>query len=131
MNFDAFVGIPYADKGRGEALDCWGLVAKVFRELRGIELPSYADDYVTAEDRRAIASLIAGELDAWLPIAAGEEQPFDCVLMKECGFPRHIGLVTRPGLLLHVQRGETSMIERYRSGPLRFRVVGFYRLAAA
>ncbi|KGT75789.1 tail assembly protein [Bradyrhizobium japonicum] len=125
--FDRFVGIPYADKGRGEAVDCWGLVCRVFSELRGIELPSYAEHYVTAADRRSIAALIAGELDPWLPVVDGEEQPFDCVLMKECGFPRHIGIVTRPGMLLHVQRAETSMIERYRSGPLYHRVVGIYR----
>lgn len=125
--FDRYVGIPYADKGRGDAVDCWGLVCRVFRELRGVELPSHSEAYVTAADARAIAALIAGELDPWQPVEAGSEQSFDCVLMKECGFPRHIGVVTRPGMVLHVQRGETSMIERYRSGPLAHRVAGFYR----
>lgn len=129
--FDAFVGIPYADKGRGEAVDCWGLVCRVFLDLRGIVLPTYSEAYVTAADARAVASLIAGELDPWLPIDAGGEQTFDCVLMKECGFPRHVGIVTRPGMVLHVQRGETSMIERYRSGPLAHRVAGFYRFRGA
>ncbi len=131
MMFDRFVGLPYADKGRGDAVDCWGLVCRVFLELRGIALPSYSESYVTAEDRAAVAALICGELDPWLPIAPGEEQPFDCVLMREMGFPRHVGVVTQPGMLLHVQRGETSLIERYRAGPLKFRVVGFYRFGAA
>jgi len=131
VTFDRFVGIPYADKGRGGALDCWGLVAKVFRELRGIELPSYAENYVTAEDRRAIAALIAGELDPWLEVSAGAEAAFDCILMREGGYPRHIGVVTRPGLVLHVMRGGTSQIERYRSGRLQSRVVGFFRFTAA
>lgn len=127
MQFDRFVGIPYADKGRGDAVDCWGLVCKVFAEMRGVALPSYSEAYVTADDRRALAALIAGELDPWDSVAAGNEQEFDCVLMKERGFPRHIGIVTQPGLLLHVQSGETSQIERYRSGPLKSRVVGFFR----
>lgn len=132
MQFDGFVGVAYADKGRDAAgVDCWGLVRLVFRELRGIELPSYSERYVTAEDARAIAGLVAGELDPWLEVAAGAEQPFDCVLMKEGRFARHVGVVTRPGLLLHVERGMTSSIERYRSGPLQFRVAGFYRLKAA
>lgn len=131
MNFDRFVGIPYADKGRGDAVDCWGLICRVFAEARGIALPSYSENYVTADDLQSIAVLIAGELDPWQPVVAGEEMPFDCVLMKECGLPRHIGVVTQPGLLLHVQRGETSLIERYRSGPLRFRVMGFYRYRGA
>lgn len=129
--FDNYVGIPYADKGRGDAVDCWGLVCLVFRELCGIALPSLSDRYVTAEDRRAVAALIEGELDPWQPIAAGCEQPFDCVLMREGRFVRHVGVVTQPGQVLHVSRGGTSVIERYRSGLLASRVVGFYRFEAA
>jgi cell wall-associated NlpC family hydrolase len=125
--FDRFVGLPYRDKGRGDEVDCWGLVVRVFAELRGITLPSYADSYESADDRAGLARLIGGELDPWDRIVAGEEQTFDCVLMQEAGFPRHIGVVVTPGLLLHVQRGETSCIERYRHGPLKHRVVGFYR----
>lgn len=130
MQFDRFVGIPYADKGRGDAVDCWGLVQRVFGEMRGIALPSYSERYVTADDRRAIASLISGELEPWVEVAAGAEVAFDCVLMRERGFPRHIGIVTRPGLLLHVQRGMASQIERYRVPPLHLRVAGFYRFRA-
>lgn len=126
--FDRFVGLSYVDKGRDAAgVDCWGLVCLVFAELRDLVLPSYAERYVSAEDRRAIADLVAGELDPWAPIAPGTEQPFDCVLMKEFGVARHVGVVTEPGLVLHVQHGRTASIERYRSGLLRSQVVGFYR----
>lgn len=128
MMFDRFVGIPYLDRGRDRAgLDCWGLLHLVFREQMGLDLPSYADRYITGADRVALARLIAGELDDWLPIAPGEERPLDGVLMREGAFPRHIGIVTRPGLLLHVEQGASSRIERYRHGILANRVVGFYR----
>lgn len=127
MTFDRFVGLSYADKGRGPAFDCWGLVHRVYRDLRGIDLPSYSEAYVTAADRKAIADLIAGELDPWIEIAAGAEQPFDCVLMREGRLIRHVGLVTSPGRLLHVSEGITSRIEPYYTGPIRHRVVGFYR----
>jgi len=128
MIFDRFVGIPYLDKGRSiVGLDCWGLLHQVFRELRGIDLPSYAERYVTGADRLAMARLIAGELDDWQEIESGKEQTFDGVLMREGKFPRHIGVVTAPGMVLHVSQGETSRIERYRSGILANRVVGFYR----
>jgi cell wall-associated NlpC family hydrolase len=126
--FDRFVGIPWLDKGRSiVGCDCWGLVWMVYRELRGIELPSYSEHYVTAADRRATARLIAGELDDWQEIPSSEEIVFDGVLMREGQFPRHIGIVTAPGMLLHVSEGETSRIERYRSGILANRIVGFYR----
>lgn len=128
MIFDRFVGIPYLDKGRSVVgLDCWGLLWMVYRELRGIELPSYAESYVTGADRQAMARLIAGEMDDWQEIPAGQEKPFDGVLMREGKFPRHIGIVTQPGMLLHVEQGETSRIERYRSGILANRIVGFFR----
>ncbi len=125
--FDKFIGIPYEDKGRGPNYDCWGLFALVFREIKGVELPSYSDRYVTAQDRVAIDALIAGELSPWEEIEQGLERPLDGVLLKEAGRIRHVGIVTKPGMLLHVQRGETSQIERYRSGPLKYRIVGFYR----
>jgi cell wall-associated NlpC family hydrolase len=126
--FDRFVGIPYLDKGRSlVGCDCWGLLHQVYRELRGIDLPSYAEDYVTASDRREIARLISGELGAWEKVEPGFEVTFDGVLMSEDGFLRHVGVVTTPGLLLHVQRGQTSRIERYRSGLLARRVAGIFR----
>jgi cell wall-associated NlpC family hydrolase len=128
MDATRFVGLPYIDKGRGfDGCDCWGLLWLVYRDLRGVELPSYAERYVTGADRAAMAALIADELDPWTEIAAGQEHAFDGVLMREGRAIRHIGIVTEPGLLLHVQDGQSSQIERYRSGPLKHRVVGFYR----
>lgn len=128
MSLDRFVGIPWADKGRDvTGADCWGLLWLVMREMRGIALPSYSDQYVTADDRRALDALIAGELSPWQEIERGAELPFDAVLMREGRFLRHVGLVVEPGRLLHVSRNSTSVIERYREGLLKTRVVGFYR----
>jgi cell wall-associated NlpC family hydrolase len=128
VSFDRFVGLPYADKGRGFAgVDCWGLVHLVFASERGIALPSYADRYETAEDRRDVAGLIAGEIGRWDEIAEGQERPFDCVLLREGREPSHISLVVRPGRMLHVQDGRTSVIESYRSGVWKRRVVGLFR----
>lgn len=132
MIFDRFVGIPYLDRGRSlVGCDCWGLLREVYRELRGIDLPSYSDRYVTAADRRALSALIADELEPWDEVVRGQERAFDGVLMREAGVVQHIGVVTAPGQVLHVERGETSRIERYRTGPLSHRVVGFYRFRAA
>lgn len=126
--FDRFVGVPYRDRGRDfDGADCWGLLWLVYRDLRGIELPSYSERYVTASDRKAMAALIAAELDPWQPVAEPDARTFDGVLMKQGGFPRHIGVVTSPGMMLHVEQGRASCIERYRSSPIVHRVVGFYR----
>jgi len=126
---DPFVGIPYLDRGRTiEGCDCYGLLRLVMAELRGVELPSFSDLYVTAADIHAIACLVEGGLDQWDRVAAGKEQAFDGVLMRRGRDIRHIGVVIEPGRLLHVDRGQTSRIERYRPpAPLAARVVGFYR----
>lgn len=128
MKFDELVGIPYRDKGRGrDGCDCWGLLRLAFAELRGVELPSYSEDYETAADRRALAALIAGELDPWRAVAPGLEDPFDAVLVREGRFPRHVGLVTERGRMLHVEPDRSSVVESYRAGAIAPRVVGFYR----
>jgi len=126
--FDHYVGIPYLDRGRTIAgCDCYGLLRLVLAELRGLELPSFSDLYVTAADRHAIACLIEGGLEQWDRVAPGLEKPFDGVLMRRGREIRHIGVVVERGLVLHVDCGETSRIERYTLPPLSQRVVGFYR----
>ncbi|WP_027517888.1 NlpC/P60 family protein [Bradyrhizobium sp. WSM1417] len=129
--FEPYVGIPYLERGRSiSGCDCYGLVRLVLAELRGAELPSFVEAYVSATDRAALARLIAGEIAPWQPVAFGEERPFDGVLMRAGRLLSHIGLVVEPGRLLHVSEGEESRIERYRAPPLSHRVVGFYRWQA-
>lgn len=128
MNFDDLVGIPYLDKGRDRrGCDCWGLLRLAFAERLGVELPDYGEAYATAADRRALAGLIAGELEPWAPVASGEVRPFDGVLLRQGRFVRHIGLVVGRGLLLHVEPGRSSAIERLSSGAIAPRLAGFYR----
>ncbi len=126
--WDQFVGLPYADKGRDfSGVDCWGLHFLINRTF-GLDLPSYSDRYVTAADLAVIARLIGSEIDDdWREIPRGEERPLDGALMREGRLPGHIGTVVRPGLLIHIERGETSRIESYRVSPLKHRLVGFYR----
>jgi cell wall-associated NlpC family hydrolase len=132
MGIDRYVGIPYLDKGRTQVgCDCWGLVHLVYRELLRIDLPSYCECYGSADDGVAISGLIADELEPWGEIAPGEEMQFDGVLMRDGAVVRHIGIVAQPGLLLHVEPTGLSKIERYRTGILRNRIVGFYRYRPA
>jgi cell wall-associated NlpC family hydrolase len=128
VNLDRFIGLPYVDKGRGfSGVDCWGLVWLVFRDA-GLELPSYDDRYSFPADRKQLATLIADEMRPdWHQIPAGDERAMDCVLMRDRDQARHIGLVTRPGYLLHVEDGVTSVVAPYRQPPIKHRVVGFFR----
>ena len=129
MDFNQYVGLPYRDKGRDRSgLDCWGLLRLVYHEQAGIALPSYAEDYVTAEDRQAIADLIAGRRQPWSEVAEETVKPLDGLLMCHAGLERHIGIVVRRGLVLHVGLEiPESRIESYRSLRLKRRVSRFLR----
>lgn len=130
--FDAYVGIPYVTRGRvRDGADCWGLVRLVYAELRGIDLPSYAEDYVSSTDRAAIADLIEGGLPAWERVPAGSEKLFDGVLMRVKRDECHIGLVVAPGRVLHVENDKLSCVEPYGSWRLAHRITGFYRYRAS
>lgn len=127
--FDRYVGVPWIEKGREfEGCDCWGLLRLLYLNERGISVPSYSDSYENVDDRATLTALIRGEVSqSWGEIARGAEQIFDAVLMREGRALSHVGVVVAPGKLLHVERGGTSVIEPYRHGPLKHRVIGFYR----
>lgn len=123
---DAYVGLPFLERGRDRGgCDCWGLLRLVYRDCLGIDLPSYGDRYETTQDAAGLQALITGELEPWRLV--GLETALDAVLLSEGGIIRHVGVVERPGLLLHVENGSTAVIEPYRTGRLKRRVVGFYR----
>lgn len=131
--FEKFVGIPWADKGSSfEGCNCWGLVALVYRECLGITLPLYSDEYVTLEDKQAIAALIEGHKDDWVPVPDRDEKPFDGVLMASGGVLNHIGIVVGKRRFLHIRRGSFSGIERYHSFKLsNLKLAGFFRYEAS
>ena len=130
--FDRFVGLPYADRGRDRAgVDCYGLLRLVYLEALGIELPCHAEDYVTAVDRREIASLIAGELDPWHRVEEVDARPGDALLMRNGRLASHVGVVAPRRRVLHIEAsGMTSRLEAYDGGTLAARKVAFYRYRA-
>ena len=70
MDFSAFVGLPWKDRGRGEGgYDCWGLFIAAFAAGTGIALPSHSDEYSTAADRAETAQVYAGEIGDWTAMA--------------------------------------------------------------
>jgi cell wall-associated NlpC family hydrolase len=126
---DDYLGLPWKDLGRDrEGVDCYGLACLPLAELWGIALPSYAGAYTSALERAETAALIEGRpLNLVRPVAPGEARAFDFILMRNGQIADHIGLVVRPGLMLHIQVGGESTCDEY-DGPLwSRRVVGFFR----
>lgn len=125
-----YVGLPFKDKGRDRnGLDCWGLVALVMREQFGIELPSYADNYVSAMERDEIAALLTASIpsNGWQPVADAA-QAGDGVVFRVLNAPWHVGIVLDAEHFLHVvEGGGCSLIERLDSHRWVRRIVGIYR----
>lgn len=126
---DGYVGVPFLEFGRSDqGWDCWGLVHVLAARHFGYGVPSYADDYSSADDRAELAALIAGELGPWRP--AESHRAGDVVLMRLLGRPCHVGLVIAPGWMIHVERGIDTMVDRYDGDRWGRRVVGVFRHAA-
>lgn len=123
----AFVGLPWADRGRtGSGVDCWGLLRLAYAS-RGVSLPSYTGAYVGAEEAAEIARLMAGEAVTrpWRRVPSGRE--WDAVMFRVTGLPAHVGVVTAPGFMLHISARQSSCIAPFQTGRWAPRFAGFYR----
>jgi hypothetical protein len=92
--------------------DCWGLVYLIYAlELKTL-LPRY--DVISAEDAMAATATMDDAIlkGPWRQIEHGFEQPFDVTrIRRPClveGHMRrvrwHVGVVTRPGHLIHIEK---------------------------
>lgn len=128
-----YVGIAFEEKGRGARVDCWGLLWRVYREVRGIELPQFLESYegTHGDGMRQIAEAIRANESHWMRIQPGSEREFDGVLVRMMGLPMHVGIVIAPGQMLHVMEGYTARIDRYRTRIWEKKILGFYRYADA
>ena len=130
MDMKQYIQIPYADKGRTPAgVDCWGLVRLIYRNEFGVDLPSYADRYPSAQEIREASKVVVEERLEWEDVESGSEIPGDLVILRLAGFPTHVGVVIDPlrKLFIHVMKGSDSVIERYTSVVWRNRFEGFVR----
>lgn len=104
MDISQYVGIPYREAARGpDAFDCYGLVAKVFRDQKGIELPDWYSSGIS-NTSRAIASAIAGETIAGRGQLVESPVNFDIAVIKSTDNPHHVGVVLEGGVLHAVHK---------------------------
>lgn len=127
MWWNDLVGIPFEEKGRSPAaFDCWGLVRHVYKQHKGIELPSYLEVYETTDDRDALGLVIGQESkEKWHDPKTPAE--FDVIILRLRGVPMHVGLVTKPGFMIHCARGIGVVHESFTSIKWRHNVMGFAR----
>lgn len=126
-----YIGIPYEPgASSAAACDCWGLFSLAYNAHSGRVLPPYGGPlwYSRRTPGAPIGAAALEYAEKFVPVAPGSECLFDGVLFRMTGFPIHVGMVVEPGIMLHVQRGADSVIERYRDSMMwRHRIAGIYR----
>jgi cell wall-associated NlpC family hydrolase len=126
MNINRYIGIPYADKGRGwDSCDCFGLLQLWMKTERGIDLPDYLEVYTSSSDRDSVAGAIEENKVGWTPV---EDPQFgDALLFNILGAPMHVGIKLDGHDFLHAFQNCDSCIERLDGVAWTRRLVGAYR----
>lgn len=123
-----YIDVEFAEVGRDEVCDCWGLVRRIFDEQLHIELPSY-DEYESTRELKKLSKLMnGGRLNGdWIEMEHGLERLGDVVLFQMQGQLCHVGFCLGCGHMLHIQKGKNSCIERYNGLRWNKRIHSFYR----
>lgn len=127
MWWNKYLGIPFKEKGRDvDSVDCWGLVRLVYGQELGVEIPSYLECYKTTNDKEVLSAKIASEWKAqWEEPTTPKE--FDVIVLKMAGFPMHVGIVTKPGFMLHCAKDINTVHESFTSMRWKNKVMGYGR----
>ena len=105
----------FKNKGRDYAGgDCWSIAYLAYRDILGIELPSFADDYVNAGDtkasRRVIRDLILAHRHHWNKVEY--PQALDVVLFRFGDTETHLGMMIDKRKFIHCERKINTVVER-------------------
>ncbi|WP_434712998.1 C40 family peptidase [Rhizobium sp. YTUHZ045] len=125
---ERFVGIPYVPHGRNYGgADCWGILFLYYRDVLGIQIPSYTAEMAEVDfHRHEIAQLIAAEREQqWTEVSTPAKG--DCVLMRVGRDESHVGVFIGNGQMLHSEGPDPSRIERVGDMRWRNRIVGYFR----
>lgn len=127
IDWNRYVGIPWRQHGRDtQGCDCWGLVRLVYAEQLGLELPSYAGDYVDTQEREVLSRLIEDGRDAGPWREVEKASPGDVLLFRVGALTTHVGLAMSRGRMLHAHRDQ-SKVERIADPKWRDRYLGAWR----
>lgn len=124
-----YIGLPWRAGGRTrDGVDCWGLYRLAATEALGLPLPDHDglawDAGVRAQGIARAAEAFASR---FVRVAPGCEQAGDAATFRIGGLPIHVGMVLAPGIMLHIEEGQTSCLARYTAAAWERRLHSFHR----
>lgn len=120
MWWAGYIGLPYAD------CHCWELVRRVFADQRGVVLHPFAE--IRPEQLRRVAQTMQRAAADWAPV--DDPEPFDVAVMTRHRLPIHVGIITRPGWLLHTEKATDAVHVPLKHLTVAGRIMGFRRWQA-
>ena len=123
---DAWVGLPYAVRGRGPtAFDCLGLFIALHLARRGVVIPDPACTMTEALQRGVVDEL----RPRFRRVEVAEEG--DALLFMMAGRPLHLGYALDNTDMIHTldDAEHCSRIERWNGAGWRGKLEGIYRFA--
>ncbi|ETX26846.1 NlpC/P60 family protein [Roseivivax isoporae] len=120
---DAWIGLPYATRGRGpDVYDCLGLYLALNAARLGRVLPDPGCDQRAAVRNRVVAV----ERIRYRPVETAEEG--DAILFRAAGRPLHVAYAIDDRDMLHIgQDTGVSVLERWRASRWLCRLEGIFR----
>lgn len=126
---ERYVGLPFVEGGRiWPRLDCWGLVVNVMREVGGIELPQL--EWLNVSSLHAIRREVAASSKSWVEVPIAAAELLDVLVIKSFGLPIHVGIVVKPGYVLHTEEATGCVCVPFKDHSLVGRLEKAYRHAA-
>lgn len=128
------IRVPFIEHGRDyEGWDCWGLVRCAYRDVYGIDLPSYADSYPdtgkTEDSRARIEILVMEHTEAAHRVdweRARAPMPGMVAMFRMRGRPIHVGIMIDRDRFLHADEAIGTAIERLSSPAWSRRIEAVY-----
>lgn len=125
---DRALTVPFVPHGRDyTGWDCWGLIYVAHRDVLGVKIPSYADQYDARDVRGApsLSRLVLTHLPEWNRTT--RPAMGDVALFRVAGRPVHVGFMLDPRRMIHSEARIGTMVEPLSSVQWARRLEGVYR----
>lgn len=128
------MSMPFMDKGRDyDGGDCFAVVYLAYRDVFGVQLPKYLDEYDDAGEssatRTQIKDAVLQHKRKWEQVES--PQAMDVVLFCLGGQPLHVGLMIDKKSFIHCEKKIGVVIESLNDTRWVLRKEGIYRLCRA
>ena len=112
MNWQEFtkraIFTPFLDHGRSyDGWDCWGLVYIAYRDVLGVDIPSYDEAYTDTGKFKELHKAFSSGLDAWKK----KDETGSVALILRRNLPIHVGILVGKSMVLHCEKSVGTIQE--------------------